>query len=37
MEIENISEIGIDNLGRLFIKPEQLKFTLIYRTATEIN
>ena len=37
MKIDNIIEIGIDNMERLYIKPEQTKFTLIYRTATEVH
>lgn len=37
MEIDNITEIGIDNLERLYIKPERIRFTLIYRTATEVH
>jgi hypothetical protein len=34
---DNIIEIGIDSLERLYIKPEKEKFTLIYRTATEVH
>ena len=34
---DNITEIGIDTLERLYIKPEKEKFTLIYRTATEVH
>ena len=34
---DNISEIGIDSQERLYIKPEKEKFTLIYRTATEVH
>lgn len=34
---DNILEIGIDSLERLFIKPEREKFSLIYRTATEVH
>ncbi|MBC5864664.1 hypothetical protein [Flavobacterium turcicum] len=37
METDNIIEIGIDNIERLYIKPEKVKFTLIYRTATEVH
>lgn len=37
MEIDNIIEIGIDKEERLYIKPENSKFTLIYRTATEVH
>lgn len=35
--IEIIKEIGIDSLERLFIKPEKEKFTMIYRSATEVH
>ena len=34
---DNIIEIGIDKLDRLFIKPEKETFPLIYRTATEVH
>jgi Integron Cassette Protein Hfx_Cass5 len=34
---DNISEIGIDDKERLFIKPEKATFPLIYRTATEVH
>lgn len=37
MTIDNILEIGIDDKNRLFIKPEKERFTLIYRTATEVH
>jgi hypothetical protein len=37
MTTDNIFEIGIDNRERLFIKPEKARFTLVYRTATEIH
>ena len=37
MKIEQISEIGIDTLERLYVKPEKEKFTMIYRTATEVH
>ncbi|MBK7442903.1 MAG: hypothetical protein WBP43_05735 [Chitinophagales bacterium] len=37
MTIDKILEIGIDNKGRLYLKPEKQRFTLIYRTATEIH
>ncbi len=37
MITDNIFEIGIDVLERLFIKPEKEKFALIYRTATEVH
>ena len=34
---DNIIEIGIDDNERLFIKPENATFPLIYRTATEVH
>lgn len=37
MRTDNIIEIGIDNSERLYIKPKEEKFTLIYRTATEVH
>ncbi len=37
MKIDEISEIGIDDQERLFIKPSKERFTLIYRTATEVH
>jgi hypothetical protein len=37
MEIDNILEIGIDNVGRLYIKPETENFSMIYRLATEVH
>jgi hypothetical protein len=37
MRTDNIIEIGIDNSERLYIKPKKEKFTLIYRTATEVH
>lgn len=37
MTIDKILEIGIDNKERLFIKPDKERFTLIYRTATEVH
>lgn len=37
MEIDKITEIGIDVSERLYIKPENVKFTLIYRTAKEVH
>ncbi|WP_431311605.1 hypothetical protein [Pedobacter albus] len=37
MQVENILEIGIDKLERLYIKPEKLSFVLIYRSATEVH
>lgn len=32
MRVDNITDVGIDKLGRLYIKPKEEKFTLIYRT-----
>jgi hypothetical protein len=37
MKTDNIKEIKIDDSGRLCIFPEMEKFTLIYRTATEVH
>ena len=37
MKDDKILEIGIDNKERLFVKPEKEKFTLIYRTASEVH
>lgn len=37
MDSDNIQEIGIDENGRLIIKPEKKRFPLIYRTATEVH
>tara|TARA_R110000765_G_scaffold16507_1_gene46317 strand:+ start:1058 stop:1360 length:303 start_codon:yes stop_codon:yes gene_type:complete len=37
MEKDNIIRIEIDDSGRLHLKPEKTKFTLIYRTATEVH
>jgi hypothetical protein len=34
---DNIKEIGIDTLERLYINPEKEKFSLIYRTVTEVH
>lgn len=34
---DEIAEIGIDDKERLFIKPTKERFTLIYRTATEVH
>lgn len=36
-KVDEIVEIGIDTNERLFIKPKREKFTLIYRTATEVH
>lgn len=37
MRIDFIIEVGIDDLSRLYIKPSTERFTLIYRTATEVH
>ena len=37
MITDRILEIGIDVQERLYIKPEKERFTLIYRTATEVH
>lgn len=37
MKKDFITSIEIDNEGRLMIKPEKEKFTLIYRTASEVH
>lgn len=37
LNLDEIVEIGIDEKERLFIKPQYTKFTLIYRTATEVH
>lgn len=37
MTTDRILEIGIDDKERLYIKPEKERFTLIYRTATEVH
>ncbi len=37
MNKEKIIKVEIDNSGKLHLKPELTKFTLIYRTATEIH
>ncbi len=37
MNKDKILEIKVDDLGRLHIKPEKSKFTMIYRTATEVH
>jgi len=37
MRRDKILEIGIDDKERLFIKPDKERFTLIYRTATEVH
>lgn len=37
MQIDNITEIGIDMKKRLYIKPAREKFALIYREAAGIG
>lgn len=37
IKIDEILDIGIDSQERLIIKPKREKFTLIYRTATEVH
>jgi hypothetical protein len=37
MQQDKITIVEIDDLGRLHIKPAISKFTLIYRTATEVH
>lgn len=37
MTADNILEIGIDELGRLYVKPEKAQFNLVWRTATEVH
>jgi hypothetical protein len=34
---DSISDIGIDDVGRLYIKPQNEQFVLIYRSATEVH
>lgn len=34
---DKITKVEIDDSGRLHLKPEKSKFTLIYRTATEVH
>lgn len=34
---DNISEIGIDNLERLYIVPEKKEFSMIWRSAAEVH
>lgn len=36
MATGKIIEIGIDDKEQLFIKPDKERFTLIYRTATDV-
>jgi hypothetical protein len=37
MTTDNIKEIKIDDLGRLCIFPEKEKFSMIWRSATEVH
>ncbi|MFN4246390.1 MAG: hypothetical protein ACK4EY_01625 [Flavipsychrobacter sp.] len=37
MAIDEIIELGIDNEGRLYIKPSTSQFLYIYRLAAEVN
>jgi hypothetical protein len=37
MRTDPILEVGIDTSERLYIKPKSEKFTLIYRSATEVH
>jgi len=37
MDTDNIVRIELDNQGRLLIKPATKKFTMIYRTASEVH
>ncbi len=37
MTLDDVLEIGIDDQERLYLKPEKEKFTLIYRSATEVH
>jgi hypothetical protein len=37
LDLDEILEIAIDESERLLIKPKNTKFTLIYRTATEVH
>lgn len=37
MSTDTILEIGIDDKKRLYVKPKQRSFKLIYRTATEVH
>lgn len=37
MKIENIHEIGINETGQLYLRPEQERFILIWRSATEVH
>jgi hypothetical protein len=37
MTIDEILEIGIDGKESLYLRPKKERFTLIYRTATEVH
>lgn len=37
MTTDNILEIGIDERERLYIMPENERFTMIYRSAAEVH
>ena len=37
MQQDNIEEIGIDDKGRLYVKPLSMKFPYIYREALEVH
>ncbi len=37
MEREAIAEIGIDDIGRLYVAPQNKKFPYIYREAMEVH
>ncbi|WP_187264372.1 hypothetical protein [Pontibacter beigongshangensis] len=37
MESDNIVKVEIDTEGKLHIKPESVKFPMIYTTATEVH
>ena len=37
MTTDNISAIGINEAGQLFIKPEKESFVLIWRSAAEVH
>ena len=37
MKVDNISAVGINEAGQLFVKPEQAQFNMIWRSATEVH
>jgi hypothetical protein len=37
MAQENIAEVGIDEAGRLYVRPTSTSFDYIYRAAMEVN